>query len=121
MELPVPFGALLVAAVGGLREDFQDIVEGEAADMLARRELLERLQELSDVGLGAVEHEGVLDAPARIVDGFVVADLERVHAKIENLWQAQRDERFLPHQITISALFLEDDLPVLIAQADERA
>ena len=52
---------LLVACAFGDR--FHHAVEVEAAGLLARRELLEALQPLADIGAGGRKHEHVIDPP----------------------------------------------------------
>src|SRR5262249_26028091 len=82
----------------GLRvlERLQHFVEAEAADLLARREFLERSQELPDVLLRRHEQEGSVDSPVSVVHADDVSLLERVRAQVEDLGKAQHDEWLLP-------------------------
>ena len=111
----------VLAHWSALLERFQHLVEREAADLLARREFLERRQELPDVLLRRHEQEDVLDPPLLVAHAIVVGRLERIGAQVEDLRQAQRHERFLPDIEAVRALLGEDDLPLVVAQADQRA
>src|SRR5262245_19941710 len=79
-------------------------VDREAARLLAGRKLLEGRQELADVLLRRHHQEQVLDAPAHVIHAFVVGGLERIGAQVEELRQAQRDERLLPDVQAVAAL-----------------
>jgi len=52
---------------------------------------------------------------------LVVSQFERIGMQVEDLWQAQWRERFLPDIEAMSALLLEDDLLLVVAQRHERA
>src|SRR5262245_13248327 len=80
-----PFGcstvhpaALLAAA---LLERLQHLVEAEAADFLARREFLERHQELPDVLLRRHEEEEAVRPPAPVFPAMLGV-FERVGAEV---------------------------------------
>jgi hypothetical protein len=60
---------------------------------------------LPDILLCRHQNEGVIDPPLTVTDAFVVGDLERVGAQIEQLGEAQRDEGILPDIQTGRALF----------------
>ena len=111
--MPVAFGAFCKC--------LQSLVEAEAAGLLARREFLERGEKLTHVLLRRHEHEGVVHAPPSVVDAFVVGALERIGAQVEELRKTQGHERVLPDIQAVRALFREDDLPLVVAQADQRA
>ena len=104
-----------VATTGRLQR-LQNGIQRESADLLARREFLERGEELPDVLLRRHEQEDVIDPPAVPVHAFVVADLERIGAQVEELREAQRHERLLPDVAAVRALLGEDDLPLVVAQ-----
>src|SRR5437868_5986707 len=102
-------------------QSLQHIVQGETADLLARREFPESGQELRDVLLRRNHYEQMLRPPARIIHALVVGGLERIGAQVEELWEAQCHERLLPHVKALRTLFGEDDLVLQIAQRDEGA
>jgi hypothetical protein len=97
------------------------LIDAEAAGLLARRELLEGAQESANELLRGNKNERVLDTPAPVVHAFMVRRLEGIGSNVEQLWQPQRDERLLPNLHAFAALFRENDLPLVIAKADERA
>ena len=63
--------------------DVQHLVEAEAADLLARRELLERGEELPDVLLRRHEQEEAVDPPLPVLPA-VLGVLERIGAQVED-------------------------------------
>jgi hypothetical protein len=84
-------------------------------------ERLEGTEEVADVLLRGDENEHVLDAPALVIHAFMVRGLERIAAQVEQLRQPQRDERLLPDVEAVPPLLGEHDLPLVVAEADERA
>ena len=50
----------------------------------------------------------------------MVGGLEGIASKVEQFWQPQRDEGLLPDIQPMLALFSKDELPLVIAEADER-
>src|SRR5215475_10399341 len=102
-------------------ERLQCSIDAEAAGLLAGWELLEGAKELAYVLLRRDHHKQVLHPPALIVHAFMVGGLEGNAAQVEQLRQPQRDKRLLPDIQPMLALFREHDLPLVIAQAHERA
>ena len=56
-----------------------------------------------------------------VVHAFMVGGLEGIRAQVEELREPQRDEWLFPDLQAMGALFSEDDLPLVIAEAHERA
>ena len=50
----------------------------------------------------------------------MIGDLERIGAQIEQLRHTQRHEGLRPDSEAVGALLLEDDLPLVVAQCDQR-
>ena len=111
----------LLAAGLGVGKLLQHLVEAEASDFLARRELRKCGDVLGDEFLRGDKQEDAVDAPVRVVHGDVIGLLERIRAQIEDLRHAQRREGLLPNVKAMRTLLLEDNLPVVVTQADERA
>jgi len=107
------------SVVAGL-QFLQHPLEREAAHFLARWELLECRQEPSDEGLRRDQEEDALEPPVIVVHAFVIADLERIGPQIEELGDTKFGKRILPDVEAMSALFLEDNLPLVVAERDQR-
>src|SRR5215472_9988945 len=93
----------------------QNVVEIEAARLLPRRVFFERGQELRHEGLGRYEQKHAIDSPVRIIDPIVVGLLEGIAPQVEELGNAQGDERVLPHVKGMAPLFGKDHFPAVVA------
>src|SRR6185369_8806390 len=98
------------------------LVDAEARRLLARRELLEGLEEHADQSLGRHEEEHAVGSPLLVEHGRVFAGpLERVTPQVEERRETQPNERLLPDSEAVRALLHEVDLPVLVAQRHQVA
>src|SRR6185436_15388662 len=103
-----------------LRQLFHYQVQAEAARLLARRELLERGEELADDVLRGDADEGVIEPPIVVRVRRDISPFERISPQIKELRKPQSRERLTPDlQRSGDSLFLEDKLPVVVAQADQ--
>ena len=96
-------------------ERIKHAVERETACFLARWELLERREELSNVLLSRHEQEHVFRSPTPVLHA-VIGRLERIGTHVEELGKAKCHERLLPDVQAMRALFREDELPLVVAQ-----
>src|SRR6185436_17368817 len=111
---------LPAAARCTLRQLFHDDVQAEATRLLAGRKLLERGEELANDVLGGDTDEGVVEPPIVVRVRRHVRPFEWVGQEIEKFWKPQGRGRLTPDlQRSRDALFLEDELPVVVAQADQ--
>ena len=76
---------------------------------------------LADDRLSGHEHERMLDEPPDIVAGLVLATLERIGSKVEQLWHPQLDQRLRPHLKPMRLLFHEHSLPLVVAKTGKVA
>ena len=112
---------LPASTLSALLKRLQRLIDAEAAGLLAGREFLEGAKEFANVLLRRDQDKQVLNTPALVVHAFMVRGLEGIASKVEQLRQPQRDEGLLPDIEAMRALFSEDDLPLVIAEAHERA
>ena len=89
--------------------------------LLAGRKLLEGGEEPANVLLSRHEQEEAFHAPTFDVHALVVGGLEWIRAEIEDLREAQGHEGLLPDLEALPPLLGEDDLPLIIPKADQRA
>src|ERR1700730_937338 len=113
-------GPSLVAALLP-HQHFHGLVDREAARLLPRWELLERLQVLRHDRLRRYQDKDVLDEPSDVIAGLLLRPLERVGAQVEQLWRAQRDQRLHPDLQAVCVLLHEHGLVLVIAQPGEVA
>ena len=66
-----------------VRELLQHLIEREAADLLARRELLERGDVFPDVFLRRHEQERAVSPPVAVVHGNMIGLFEWIGAEVE--------------------------------------
>ncbi|HEY7318738.1 MAG TPA: hypothetical protein VIE89_14270 [Candidatus Binatia bacterium] len=76
-------------------------------------------QELSDVLLSRHQDAGVIDPPPAVINTLVVSGLKRIGAQIKQLRETQWYQWVLPHVQAVRALFGENNLPLVIAHADQ--
>src|SRR5262245_56953586 len=111
---------LLTAARRALLQSIQHLVNAEAAGPLAGWELLERLEELPDDLLRGDADEGVVEPPVVVRVRRNVGSLIWVHPQIVELRKTHGGERLTPDlERSLGALLGKDELPVVVAQADE--
>src|SRR5262249_50480127 len=103
------------------RELLHDLVDAEARGPLARWKLLEARDPFRHKALGGHEEKDPPSQPVVVVDGVVVRPLERIAPEVEELRDAQIDHGLRPDLEALSALLLEDSLPVLVAKRHEVA
>src|SRR3954451_10707826 len=82
-----------VLAAAALLQLLQNMVQVEAAGLLARRKLGIALQVLGHDGHRREEHIGTIDAPLVVVAGLTWRDLERIGAQVDELRETQRQKR----------------------------
>src|SRR4051812_35711782 len=99
----------------------QNMVQVEAAGLLARRKLGVALQVLGHDGHRREEHIGTIDAPLVVVAGLTWSDLEGIGAQVDELRETQRHKRILPYFQANGALLHEQHFPAVIAQGGEVA
>src|SRR5258706_9908213 len=114
MDPKFPSARVSVLAGASLLKLCQHLIEGEAAGLLPRRELLVRGQVLAHESLRRDEHKHPLRIPGVIIARQMVGVLERISAEVEQLRGAQRDERILPDLEAFGPLFQKYDLPPVI-------
>jgi hypothetical protein len=103
-----------------LLQQLHSFVDADAAGLLARREFLECGEELANDRLRRHTYEHMVDHPVVICIRGDVGPFVGVHAQIEDLGYAQRDERLGPkRQRALGPLFCKNNLPVVVAQADQ--
>src|SRR5260370_31211542 len=106
--------------VRAFRQLLERVVEGKTTRFLARREFLERGEELSDALLRWHQDEGVIDPPPAVINALVVGRLEGIRAQVEQFRETQRHEGILPYIQPDRPLFGKDALVLLIPQPYER-
>src|SRR5262245_21378474 len=100
----------------------QRLVDAEARRRLARRELLEGLEEFPDDGLRGHEQKCAVSRPFCAEYVGVLGDaFKGVAAKVVDLRYAQRYERILPNAKTMRTLLHERRLPIPDAQRHQIA
>src|ERR1700730_6919993 len=109
----------VLATAAGVLEACQHLIEGEAAGLLPRRELLIGDQVLGYIALGRDQYERTFEFPFAVLDRGVIGQLERVGAEVEELRDAQAHQRVLPDIRAVRPLLQEYDLPAIIVQAGE--
>src|SRR5262245_56013022 len=98
------------------------LVDRERGGALARWELLERLEERADDRGGRERDPRFRHDPVPVGVRGDVGALVGIGAEVEELREPQRRERLRPHlQRPLAALLDEDELPVLVPQADHVA
>src|SRR5207302_2276344 len=108
---------LLAATFLQLLKDFIHI---EGGRLLALRILFERREELAHVSLRGHQRENVIDEPVIVGVRGDVRPFVWVRPKIENLGDAQGDERLRPDaKCSRNPLLHEDELPVVVPQTGQ--
>src|SRR5215467_1258282 len=128
-QTTLPFLFLLHASAGRFGQLlfvlaclFERLIDAEAGRLLARRELFKRLEEFTYQGLGGNKHKHSVRRPFAIEDCRVnVSALERIAANVEELREAQPNERLLPDAHSRRPLLHEVDLPLINAQRQQIA
>src|SRR3954468_8007296 len=98
------------------RELCHDFAQVERTGLGPRRKLLEALEPLGEDGGSGCEHEGVLDAPVVVALTSPVREFEWIGAQVEQLREAQHDQRVLPDVESLRPLLQENQLPVVVAK-----
>ena len=104
-----------------VHQHLHGLVDREAAGLLPRRELLERLQVLRHDRLCRYQDKHVIDKPSDVVAGLLFRPLERVGAQVEQLWRAQWDQWLHPDLQSVRLLFHEHRLVLIVTQPGEVA
>src|SRR5262245_19919130 len=95
-------------------------VQAEAASPLARRELLERGEEVAYDVLRRHTDVGMVHPPVVVRVRRDVRPFVRIGPHVEELRKPQRHKRLTPDpQRSGGALFFEYEFPVVVAQADQ--
>src|SRR5438132_7165886 len=115
-DLPTRLIAALLS-----HQHFHGLADREAAWLLPRRELLERLQVLRHDRLRRNQDEQVLDEPFVVVARLLIRTLERVGTQVEQLGRAQRDQGLHPNLQPMRLLLHEHCLVLVVAQPGEVA
>src|SRR5208337_235305 len=105
--------AQLVAA-RRIRYFFHHLAEVEAGRRLAGWKLLEAAEPLPNVSCCGNYQIDTVEPPVRVIDPFVFGALEGVSVQVEQLRDAQRNERRLPNCKAMSRLFQEQHLPAVV-------
>jgi len=99
--------------------DAMRILRYETAWLLPLREFLKRLLKLYHFDYRRLEQEHVLRPPLVVVLAFMLHSLEWILPQIEHFWSTQGYPWVDPGLRTVSALLLEHDFEIAIADSDD--